>query len=72
MASGLSVGEFDLARPDASVARVHYAAKTNAPWPGSHTSVLWPADDAPITDVDAALSEAGLVARYGVPVEVAS
>ena len=68
MADGSMRGPYVLARPDGSEVEVRYASKANAPWPGSHTSLLVPAEDTTDAgeelDVDGALMEAGLVARY--------
>jgi len=68
MATGSMEGPYVLARPDGSEAAVRFAAKANAPWPGSHASLLVPEDPAGAADddldVDEALVEAGLVAKY--------
>ena len=68
MAEGSMHGPYVLERPDGSEVAVRYASKANAPWPGSHTSLLVPAEDTTDAgeelDVDGALVEAGLVARY--------
>lgn len=61
---GSMEGPYTLARPDGSEVEVRFAAKANAPWPGSHASLLIPADDERELDVDGALVEAGFVARY--------
>jgi PAS domain-containing protein len=63
---GRAEGPYVLARPDGSVVPVKFAANANAPWPGSHASIVAPADDrdADDLDVDRALVEAGFVARY--------
>ena len=61
---GSMAGPYTLARPDGSEVEVRFAAKASAPWPGSHASVLVPADDARELDVDEALVQAGFVARY--------
>jgi hypothetical protein len=61
---GSAEGPYVLARPDGSEVAVRYAAKANAPWPGSHAALVVPADDAQPLDVDRALVEAGFVARY--------
>jgi PAS domain-containing protein len=63
-AEGSMEGPYVLERPDGSEVTVRYAAKANAPWPGSHASLLVPTDDADDLDVDRALVDAGLVARY--------
>jgi len=67
MAEGTMAGPYVLARPDGSEVEVRFATKANAPWPGSHTSLLVPTgastDDEEL-DLDEALVEAGLVARY--------
>lgn len=61
-------GPFALARHDGSQVEVEYLAKANTPWPGAHASLLVPADEAggqaDALDIDAALVDAGLVARY--------
>jgi PAS domain-containing protein len=68
MTDGSMHGPYVLERPDGSEVEVRYASKANAPWPGSHTSLLVPAEEASDTDedldVDEALVDAGLVARY--------
>jgi PAS domain-containing protein len=68
MADGSMHGPYVLARPDGSEVEVRYASKANAPWPGSHASLLVPTehgtDPDEELDVDEALAEAGLVARY--------
>jgi hypothetical protein len=67
VAEGSMRGPYVLARPDGSEVGVHYAAKANAPWRGSHASVLVSDDDPgdpDELDVDRALVEAGLVAHY--------
>src|SRR6185369_200888 len=67
VAEGSMEGPYVLAHPDGSEVNVRFAAKANAPWPGSHASLLVPAEDgadAEELDVDEALVEAGLVARY--------
>ena len=71
ISEGSARGPFVLARPDGSEVPVRFAAKANAPWPGSHTSVFVPeepaADGNGDLDVDQALVQAGLVARYAPP-----
>lgn len=67
---GSSEGPYVLTRPDGSEVEVRFAAKANAPWPGSHASLLVPADPAAPPDdldIDRALVEAGFVARYPAP-----
>jgi PAS domain-containing protein len=68
MAEGSMRGPYTLARPDGSEVEVRFAAKANAPWPGSHASLLVPCPESSEAveelDVDQALFEAGLVARY--------
>jgi PAS domain-containing protein len=68
MAEGSMRGPYTLARPDGSEVAVRFASKANAPWPGSHASLLVPAgeseDSGEELDVDEALVEAGLVAKY--------
>ena len=70
LSAGSMEGPYVLARPDGSEVEVRFAAKANAPWPGSHASLLIPAEDANDSDepeeldLDRALVEAGLVARY--------
>lgn len=68
LADGYAEGPYTLERPDGSQVDVRFASKANVPWPGSHASLLVPADgdsepDEDL-DVDEALAEAGLVARY--------
>jgi PAS domain-containing protein len=64
LAQGSLEGPYVLARPDGSEIPVRYAAKANAPWPGTHASLLVPPDGDPDLDVDRALVQAGFVARY--------
>ena len=65
MSAGAMEGPYTLARPDGSEVQVRFAAKANAPWPGSHASLLVPADETDEElDIDRALVEAGFVARY--------
>jgi PAS domain-containing protein len=68
IAEGSMRGPYTLARPDGSEVAVRFASKANAPWPGSHASLLVPAggseDSDEELDVDEALVEAGLVAKY--------
>jgi PAS domain-containing protein len=66
VAEGSMEGPYVIARPDGSEVAVRFAAKANAPWPGSHASLLVPLDGASEDDldIDAALAQAGLVARY--------
>jgi PAS domain-containing protein len=77
---GSASGPFVLERPDGTEVEIQFAAKANAPWPGSHASVLVARDagyrravdggsdverdDDGDLDVDRALVSAGLVARY--------
>ena len=63
---GAMAGPFTLQRPDGSLVEVSYAAKANAPWPGVHASLIVPMGDGVDLDIDRALAEAGLVARYAV------
>ena len=65
LVEGSMAGPYTLARPDGSEVEVRFAAKANAPWPGSHASLLVPTGDDEDLDVDRALVEAGFVARYG-------
>jgi PAS domain-containing protein len=64
MAEGSMEGPFTIHRPDGSSVEVLFAAKANAPWPGVHASLLAPLGDGAELDIDQALAEAGLVARY--------
>jgi PAS domain-containing protein len=64
VAEGSMQGPFVLQRPDGSEVEIVYAAKANAPWPGSHASLLVPSGEGQDLDIDQALVEAGLVARY--------
>jgi PAS domain-containing protein len=67
LTNGSMEGPYTLARPDGSEVAVLFASKANAPWPGSHASLLVPAaehDELEEMDVDRALVEAGFVARY--------
>jgi PAS domain-containing protein len=61
---GSMEGPFTVERPDGTSVEVLYAAKANAPWPGIHASILAPLGDGAELDIDRALIEAGLVARY--------
>ena len=61
---GSAEGPYVLARPDGSEVPVRFAAKANAPWPGSHASIVVPVEDNHELDVDRALVDAGFVARY--------
>jgi len=61
---GSAEGPYVIARPDGSEVPVRFAAKANAPWPGSHASLVVPADDGNDLDIDRALVDAGFVARY--------
>ena len=62
--AGSMEGPYTLERPDGSEVEVLFAAKANAPWPGSHASLLVPTGGDTHLDVDQALADAGLVARY--------
>jgi PAS domain-containing protein len=69
VADGSMRGPYVFERPDGSEVEVRFSAKANAPWPGAHASLLVPTDaeahdDGADLDIDAALVEAGLVARY--------
>jgi PAS domain-containing protein len=76
LTNGEMAGPYTLARPDGSEIAVRFAAKANAPWPGSHASLLVPADvsvggdpsgagqTGETLDVDRALVDAGFVAKY--------
>lgn len=67
LATGSMAGPYVLERPDGTEVSVRFAAKANAPWPGSHASLLVPAEDREEDgdmDVDRALVEAGFVAKY--------
>ena len=64
IAEGTRAGQFDLKRSDESIVTVNFTARTNTPWPGSHVSILTDCDSEPITDMEAALVKAGLLARY--------
>jgi PAS domain-containing protein len=61
---GSMEGPFLIERPDGTSVEVLFTAKANVPWPGAHASLLAPLVDAPELDIDRALIEAGLVARY--------
>jgi PAS domain-containing protein len=73
IADGSMRGAFTFQRPDGIEVLGRYAARANTPWPGSHSSVIVaashdgtgsaPPDDSDL-DLDAALVDAGLVARY--------
>ena len=64
LAAGSMEGPYVLERSDGSEVEVRYSAKANAPWPGSHASLLIPLGDDCELDVDRALIDAGFVARY--------
>ncbi|HUG30448.1 MAG TPA: PAS domain-containing protein [Candidatus Limnocylindria bacterium] len=64
MAEGAMHGPYVLERPDGSEVHVLYSAKANAPWPGSHASLLVPTGGDADLDLDQALADAGLVAKY--------
>jgi PAS domain-containing protein len=64
---GSAQGPYVLQRPDGSLIEVLYSAKANTPWPGSHASLLVPSGGPSDLDIDQALVEAGLVARYAPP-----
>jgi PAS domain-containing protein len=64
VADGSMRGPYVLHRPDGSEVAVNFSAKANTPWPGSHASLIVPSDDDSELDVDRALVDAGLVARY--------
>ena len=64
VAEGSMEGPWQLERPDGSAVTVRFAAKANAPWPGSHASLVVPEDEPGDLDIDRALVHAGLVARY--------
>ena len=68
VADGSMRGPYVLERPDGSQVEVEYYAKATTPWPGSHASLLVPKSDDTgehaELDIDAALADAGLVAKY--------
>ena len=67
VSQGSLAGPYALARPDGSSVEIRFAARANAPWPGTHASVLVPAElevEPEDLDVDKALVEAGFIARY--------
>jgi PAS domain-containing protein len=64
VADGSMHGPFVLQRADGSEVEVTFAARTNTPWPGAHASLLMPAGGGDDLDIDRALVDAGLVARY--------
>jgi len=66
LVNGSMEGPYTIERPDGSEVDVRFASKANAPWPGSHASLLVPTDEAaaPELDIDQALVQAGFVARY--------
>jgi PAS domain-containing protein len=69
LAEGSMSGTYILARPEGSEVEVRFAAKANAPWPGSHASVLVPAhapEGPGDLGVDRALVDAGFVDRSPV------
>ena len=63
----LGAGPLPPGAPGRLGGEVLYSAKANSPWPGSHASLLVPADQERELDVDRALVEAGLVRRYAPP-----
>jgi PAS domain-containing protein len=64
VADGSMRGPYVIERPDGSEVEVLYSARANTPWPGAHASLLIPLGDDPDLDLDEALVDAGLVARY--------
>lgn len=64
VAEGSIDGPYVLERPDGSEVAIRFAARANTPWPNTHTSLLVPEGDDAELDVDGALADAGLVARY--------
>ena len=64
---GSMEGPYVIERPDGTSVEVLYSAKANSPWPGAHASLLAPLDEGPDLDIDRALIDAGLVARYAAP-----
>lgn len=62
--AGASSGSFTVARPNGTEARVVFQARTGVPWPGTHSSLLVPEDEPTDIDLDTALAQSGLVARY--------
>jgi PAS domain-containing protein len=64
VAKGAVHGPYVLERPDGSEVAVRYAARANTPWPNAHTSLMVADGDDAELDVDRALADAGLVARY--------
>ena len=64
LVNGSSEGPYTLERADGSEINIRFASKANAPWPGSHASLLVPENEPEELDVDQALVEAGFVARY--------
>lgn len=68
VADGSMRGPYVLERPDGTEVEVEFYARANTPWPGSHASLLVPkgkeARNGEDLDIDAALADAGLVAKY--------
>lgn len=64
VAEGSMRGPYVLERPDGSEVEVLYSARANTPWPGTHASLLIPSGDDEDLDLDTALVDAGLVAKY--------
>ena len=64
LADGRQAGRYTVARDDGTVQDVVFEARANTPWPGCHATVL--SDPANPIDLDEALAEAGLIARYQV------
>lgn len=64
VAEGSMRGPYVIERPDGSEVKVLYSARANTPWPGAHASLLIPLGDDPDLDLDKALVDAGLVAKY--------
>ena len=64
--AGSFSGQLAIERPDGTTVELRSTARANAPWPGSHAGLVVPAgaEDEDELDIDAALVEAGLVARY--------
>jgi PAS domain-containing protein len=59
---GRQSGAFELATADGAVGTVRYEARANFPWPGAHAAVFGP--PGAVIDVDDALANAGIIARY--------
>jgi len=69
LVQGAQSGPFRLEGRDGQAREFHFAARANTPWPGCHTSlIVGPGSAVGAEDIDVALADAGIVARYPVMV----